>query len=187
MYCVKCGVKLADTEKACPLCGTPAYIPEQMNDAAKPLFPKNKMPKATRRSKTLNGAIVVAFLIPILICFLSDLQSSDGLDWFGYVAGGLGVAYVAFALPLWFYKPNPVIFTPCVFAAATLYVLYIDLATHGGWFLGFAFPVSGAACLITSATVTLLHYLKRGKLYVVGGTLLASGAFMLLLEFLIKY
>ena len=96
MYCVKCGVKLADTEKACPLCGTPAYIPEQMNDAAKPLFPQNKMPKATKRSKTLNGAIVVAFLIPILICFLSDNLIS--LTLFSCIANHLEIIIFRFVI-----------------------------------------------------------------------------------------
>lgn len=185
MYCVKCGVKLADTEKVCPLCNTPVYIPEIADSDERPLYPKHKMPKTPRRSRTLNGAVAVAFLVPLLICFLSDLQSPDGLDWFGYVAGALAVAYVTFALPLWFSKPNPVIFTPCVFAAATLYVLYIDLAVGGGWFLGFAFPVAGFSCAVTSAAVALLYYLKKGKLYVIGGALLATGAFMLFLEFLI--
>ena len=28
MYCIKCGVELADTEKQCPLCGTLVYHPE---------------------------------------------------------------------------------------------------------------------------------------------------------------
>ena len=37
-------------------------------------------------------------------------------------------------------RPNPVIFVPCGFAAVLAYLLYIDLAVHGGWFLKFAFP-----------------------------------------------
>ena len=28
MYCVKCGVELADSEKKCPLCGTPVFHPD---------------------------------------------------------------------------------------------------------------------------------------------------------------
>ena len=28
MYCIKCGVELADSEKKCPLCGTVVFNPE---------------------------------------------------------------------------------------------------------------------------------------------------------------
>ena len=37
MYCIKCGVKLADTEKKCPLCGTVVYHPEFPPQNAKEL------------------------------------------------------------------------------------------------------------------------------------------------------
>lgn len=185
MYCVKCGVKLSDTEKKCPLCNTAVYHPEVEQETAYPLYPKNKKPAAPLSPKALNGAIVILFMIPLLICFLSDLRSNGKLDWFGFVAGALAVAYIAFALPLWFSKPNPVVFTPCVFAAATLYVLYVDLATGGKWFLSFAFPVAGCLCAITCTVVTLLHYLKKGKLYIIGGAFVALGGFMLLFEFLL--
>ena len=39
------------------------------------------------------------------------------------VAGALVVSYVVLALPVWFRRPNPVIFVPCDFAAAALYLL----------------------------------------------------------------
>ena len=28
MYCIKCGVELKDSEKRCPLCGTPVFHPD---------------------------------------------------------------------------------------------------------------------------------------------------------------
>lgn len=107
------------------------------------------------------------------------------IEWFGYVAGALVLSYVAFALPMWFKKPNPVIFVPCNFVATALYLLYINQATGGNWFLRFAFPVVGGLCLITCTVVTLIYYLHRGRLYILGGAFMALGAFMLLIEFLI--
>ena len=53
-------------------------------------------------------------------------------------------------------------------------------------FLDFAFPVVGGICLITCTVVTLMYYLRRGKLYILGGAFMALGAFMLLVEFLMK-
>lgn len=35
-----------------------------------------------------------------------------------------------------------------------------------------------------SAVVTLMYYLRKGKLYIIGGAFVALGAFMLLIEFL---
>lgn len=185
MFCINCGVRLADTEKQCPLCGTTVYHPDITRETVKPLYPPDKIPKVKPRSKVLNGAILIMFLIPVLVSLISDWQIDGMLSWFGFVAGALVLGYVVFALPLWFQKPNPVVFVPCSFAAAAVYLLYINLVTGGGWFLSFAFPVTAGLCVITCTVVTLLHYLQKGKLYIWGGALIALGAFMLLIEFLL--
>ena len=51
--------------------------------------------------------------------------------WSGFASGGILLLYVLTVLPLWFKRPNPVIFVPVDFAAIILYLLYIDLATGG--------------------------------------------------------
>lgn len=186
MYCVNCGVKLADTEKKCPLCNTEVYHPDIKRAPVRPLYPENNMPRLKPLSKAFNGTVLILFFIPVFISFLSDWQTDGVLNWFGFVAGALALGYVAFALPLWFAKPNPVIFVPCNFAAVALYLLYIDLQISGGWFLSFAFPVTGAFCLITTAVVALLYYLKKGRLYIWGSALISVGLFMPLMEFLLN-
>ena len=184
MYCVNCGVKLANTEKKCPLCSTTVYHPDIAQPTQQPLYPSNRFPKRNSGTKVLNGAVIILFFIPLLVCFFAD-QSIDGrIEWFGYVAGALLVSYIVFALPLWFHKPNPVIFSPCDFAAVGLYLLYINLQTGGNWFLPFALPVVGGFSLICCTVITLLHYLRRGKLYIFGGAFMATGAFVLLVELL---
>ena len=66
MYCIKCGVKLADTEKKCPLCHTIVCHPDFEQTAEHPFYPENKMPKSSSGSKALNGAILILFFIPLL-------------------------------------------------------------------------------------------------------------------------
>ena len=44
MYCVKCGVKLADTEKQCPLCGTVAFHPDIVREEVASLYPPVRNP-----------------------------------------------------------------------------------------------------------------------------------------------
>jgi len=119
------------------------------------------------------------------VCLVCDLQLGDGIVWAGYVIGGLLLSYVVIILPLWFKNPNPVIFVPCDFVAAGLYLLYINLATGGKWFLSFAFPVAGFVGLVVTAVVVLRRYIRRGRLYVFGGAILAMGGFMPLMEFLL--
>ena len=143
------------------------------------------MPKGSSTSKVICGAIIILFLFPAIVCFLADFQINHTINWSGYVLGALLIAYVAFALPMWFKKPNPVIFTPCTFATIILYLSYVNFATGGNWFLSFALPITSALCLIVCALVTLLHYLRRGKLYVIGGFFILFGSLIVLIEFLL--
>ena len=170
MYCVKCGAELADSEKKCPLCGTTVFHPELPRTLADPPFPPDRRirPEDVNRSGVLFVLTVLA-LLPAVICLLCDWRINGGIVWSGYASGAIGLLYVLAILPLWFRHPNPVIFVPVDFIAIGLYLLYVDLATGGHWFLSFAFPVTGAIGLLVSAMVALTHYLHAGYLYIYGG------------------
>lgn len=183
MYCVKCGVELADSEKKCPLCQTPVYFPGADADA-KPPYPRYKK---EHEQVSVSGALFVVsmlFLLPILLSIVCDLELNSRMGWSIYVVGGLMVTYVMVALPMWFRRPNPVIFIPCDFVAIGLYVWIISLMTGGHWYLGFAFPVIGMTAIITTAVVALCKYLSRGHLFVFGGASVVTGCLMMLVEFL---
>ena len=185
MYCINCGVRLTDTQEVCPLCGTVPYHPDISRASAPPLYPKHSLPRPAANSAAVNGTILILFAIPLLITLLIDLHVDRRLTWFGFVAGALILTYLTLALPRWFRTPNPIIFVPCGFAAAAVYLLYIDLTTGGSWFLSFAFPVTAGLGLITTAVVTLLRCLRRGRLYIFGGATIALGVLTLLIEFLL--
>lgn len=185
MYCINCGVKLSDTEEKCPLCGIDPLNPSMERKNIRPLYPRDRCSDYRPRTGAVNGTVLALFLLPLLITFLVDWQTDDKLNWFGFAAGGLLLAYIVFALPMWFCDPNPVIFVPCDFAAAAMYLLYIDLVTDGGWFLGFAFPVTGVFALIVTTVTVLMRYLRKGRLYIFGGAFMALGGAMLLMEFLL--
>ena len=186
MYCINCGAKLADTEKLCPLCKTEVYHPAIERPEGDPLYPKDKYPQTKKNFKWPQVMLTAIFLIPLAIVLLCDLKFNSAITWSGYVIGALVFLYVCTVLPSWFKKPNPVIFVPCGFAAAAAFLLYICYTTGGKWFLTLALPVTGGFALIVTAVVTLLRYLKRGRLYIAGGATLATGAFMLPIEFLIN-
>lgn len=186
MYCIKCGVALSDTEKHCPLCGTVVYHPDMIQSEAAPLYPAAGYPAAKVSSRAIQIVLTTLFLLPMLIILQCDLHISGAVTWSGYVIGALVLGYVTVVLPLWFRKPNPVIFVPCDFAALALYLLYIDLTVVGQWFLSFALPVVGFVGLVVTAVVTLCRYVRRGYLYILGGALAALGVFMPLMGFLVN-
>ena len=187
MYCANCGVKLADSEKLCPLCGTAAFHPDIQRNPGQRSYPAGEM-----KSQQVSpwGALIIlttSFLLPLLTVLTANLQISGAITWSGYVIGAILLGYVWCVLPFWFKRPNPVIFVPCDFAAAAIFLLYINYATGGHWFLTFALPVTGALALICTAVVTLLRYVKGGKLYIFGGAFILLGAFMPVMEALMVY
>lgn len=185
MYCVKCGVKLGESEQKCPLCNTAVYHPDIEQGGGEPLYPRGKKPNTKANSKVFNEILAMLYAIAALTCAFSDLRPDGKINWLGFALGGIMLAYVVFALPLWFKKRNPVIFVPCDFAAGVIYLQYINWVTGGDWFLTFALPVASGLALIVCTVVTLLRYLRKGKLYVWGGAFAAFGGWVVLLELLL--
>ena len=167
MYCINCGVELADSETVCPLCGTRVFHPDMPRQQGEPPFPPDPMghPEEVNRSGVLFILTMLAVL-PIVICILCDWSVNGAILWSGYAAGGVALLYILAVLPLWFRRPNPVIFVPADFVAIGLYLLYINFATGGHWFLTFALPVTGTIGVLVTTVVTLLRYLSRGHLYI---------------------
>ena len=103
MYCVKCGVRLQEGVKECPLCQTPVWNPE--GPAAEKSYP-DRLPGQYRQSD-LPGAIaltvlcLVASLVTLIVC----MKLYGELRWGGYVILGIALFYVVAALPRWFRHP----------------------------------------------------------------------------------
>ena len=185
MYCIKCGTHLSEGQTTCAICETKVYHPD-FTIEEKPTYPKSKFNSEALNRKSIMFVITILFLLPLILPILIELDLSHSINWSGYVAGAVLLFYIVVVLPLWFKKANPVIFVPIDCAAAMLYILYIDIATSGHWFIPFAFPVCLTFSVIICTLITLLHYVKRSRLYSVGGSLIAFGLWTLLLELLIR-
>ena len=186
MYCINCGVQLADSQKKCPLCGTTVFHPEVPQPSGDPLYPEGRYPGSKVNRRNVMAIVTAIFLLPLFVTLQIDLQITDSVTWSGYVAGAILLSYIVIILPLWFRKPNPLVFVPCDFAALALYLLYINLVNHGIWFLSLALPLVGGLGILVTAVVILVRCLRRGLLYIFGGASLALGAFMPLVEYLIE-
>ena len=82
MYCVKCGVRLQEGVKECPLCQTPVWNPE--GPAAEKSYP-DRLPGQYRQSD-LPGAIALTVL-----CLVASLVKRHcGIKDFGTIFPGHG-------------------------------------------------------------------------------------------------
>ncbi len=185
MYCVKCGVELADSERACPLCKTPVYFPGLPEESEKN-YPK--FVSANEKISPRGAYFILSFLFGIaaIITIMCDFMLNGEVTWGGYVVGGLLLTYTVVLLPLWFRRRNPAIFAPVDFLAAGIYIFYINYALGGDWFWSFALPIIGGAAAIVCSTLIVRYYVRRGLLYIVGGAIIASGALTVLIEWLLN-
>ena len=181
MYCVKCGVKLQEGVSACPLCGTPVWNPDAKTEEERS-YP-DSLPSYYRDSG-LPGAVALTFVCVAAIAalFIVCFKLYGQLCWGGYAVGGVLLFYVVAVLPEWFRHPRAEIFVPVDFAAAALYTLYVSVHTGGHWFLPFAFPVIGVGCVLTVGMICLLKYVRRGRIFIIGGFLVLLGGFTVLVE-----
>ena len=187
MYCMKCGVELSAGQRICPVCQTKVYHPDLPAEEGLPTYPQKEFQSEEFNPRGVLFVITILAALAVALIMGFDISLHREVVWSGYVAGGTLLAYLIVILPFWFKRPNPVIFVPCDFGAALLYLLYIDLqVSENSWFLCFAFPITLSLCAIVSAMVALFRYLRRGHLYVVGGGLIALGGWTILVEFFLR-
>ena len=91
MYCVKCGVELADSQRVCPLCGTRVFHPDIPRTPADPPYPPDERvhPEEVNRSGVCFILTALA-LLPAVICvyfiWLKRICSRYGGDDWTYKA-----------------------------------------------------------------------------------------------------
>ena len=141
MYCINCGVKLADTEAKCPLCGVRVYHPDLESPAGEPLYPQHRYPAPEAASRAAQIVISTLLAIAFFTTIYVDAQTNGEITWSGIASGGILVFYTICILPFWFKRVNAVAYVACVFAVIAAYLMYIDHVTPGSWFFGFAFPL----------------------------------------------
>ena len=186
MYCINCGVKLADTEKECPLCGLKVYHPDIINESAPPMYPAHRYPESSAESKTAVIILTAVFLLPILITLVCDFQLNACISWSGYVVGAVLTVYMILVFPAWFAKQNCMISIPVSFLSIALYVFYINQKTGGKWFFSLALPVIAYVAAALTLAVAFLRIFRQKRLFIIGISSLVLGVLMPVTEYLIK-
>lgn len=184
MFCIKCGIELSEGQKICPICQTRVYHPDFKQSDALPTYPRKAFKSEEINIRGLLFIITLLHLIPVVFALILDLNLNGRIDWMGYVVGSVVFLYVCAVLPLWFKKPNPVVFVPCDFFTLAIFLWNINLKADGTWFWTLALPITVGVCLITTAMIVLLRYLRHGRLFIFGGGFILSGCVVLLIEHL---
>lgn len=186
MYCIKCGAELARGQGICPICNTRVIHPDFPVDTDEAAYPIKKFKSEEISRVSLMFVVTILTLLPMLLPMIFEITWKHSISWSGYVLFGVMLFYEMFLLPLWFKRPNPVIFVPCAFFAMAAFVFYVSYKTSGSWYLTFALPVILSLGIIITAMTALNRYLKHGKLYIYGGGLVSLGLWTVLIEWLLK-
>lgn len=182
MYCVKCGVKLQDGVKSCPLCQTPV-ICDLKDLEAVPQRYSDLYPEEDRHARLVLLSLVTALMVAAsLVTFLICITTYGAVLWSAYVMLGLALVWIVFILPCWFRKWMPLLFLPIDCAALCGFLLFVCLYNGERWFLSFAFPVTMIVFAIAIAAYMLFRNLKRGRLLVLGGLITVIGCSCMLVE-----
>jgi len=183
MYCVYCGVKLQDGAGECPLCHTPVMIPEKPGTAEKSLY-SDRLPEKEKSARPLVVWIITTVMIAAcLACLVFCLRTVNEASWSGYVLMSAAMIWTMLLFPLLFRRYRPMIFLPISFASLACFLLYVCVKNGENWFLSFAFPVTGIACVLTMLGVALFRYIRQGRLRLLGLYLVLIGASFMLIEF----
>ena len=154
-YCVHCGVSLADSQQACPLCGTPVVDPARQPDStSKPMFVEHAVDKRRVNPRFIASLTFLLLTVPFIVIAIVDLCVPANLHWALYVIAGLLVSWVLIFLPLHLPRRRPYTFLLVDAAAVTVLLAFIAAFTHGWrWFLILGLPFTalafGAALMLT--------------------------------------
>ena len=189
MYCIKCGVELGDSEEKCPLCGLIPYHPElSKNRKVKNKPYPDTIAKPQRSFKRVSVMLMVSWLTAILLLtlMLVDYSLNHDMMWSKYVMISIVLFYILVFLPQWFKRPNSVVFVSIDMIAITGFLALICLFVKGSWFFTFALPMMIFATVISVGVVTLIKYVRKGYLYIAGGSFILLGIAMVVMEILIN-
>lgn len=143
-YCVHCGVELAPSESACPLCETPVLDPHSPWTAPSSTLYPDKIENIKKHLNLRFGfrlSLLVLLTISALVIAVDSI-TADTLKWSYLVIGALVCFEVFVILPLCIKGYRPYMHISLDFAALAGYIFVIFLLSEGkNWYLHMALPL----------------------------------------------
>lgn len=179
-YCVNCGVKLAKSEKKCPLCNTKVINPNILNEEYKPIY-SNKIERfKTVNYKFISQLILLILLVLTFVTVLCDLLITKGISWSIYVV--FAVLHLSSHLTLAFTKN---IYISLTISLITLELLLFVIAYLSGginWYLYLVLPFVFIFWCYIMISIYIIKKRKKGILKRVIICLSFSSIAMLVIE-----
>lgn len=187
MYCIQCGVELADSEAKCPLCGLEPYHPKLKRVVGDKTYP-DTVAVTPRNFKRFSIMFLFTGLVAftMLMLMVIDFSVNHTMSWSAYVMLTIALVYVILFLPMWFNRPNAVVFMSVDVATVGVYLAVLNILLNGNWYFSFAFPMVLIFGAISITIVTISKYVRKGFLYLSGGGFIALGVAMIVMEILLN-
>lgn len=187
-YCIKCGVKLEDSEKKCPLCSTVVYHPDiKQPENAVPPYPEEHTLLLRQMNKKYKILIIsIIIFIPTLLTLICDYKINSEFVWSDIVVSSVCFLYCLIFIPLIFPKKDTLLYLGIDYSALAVFQWYLSYTTGGSWFLPFAFPLICSIALITISAILIKRFTRTSYLFVFAFVFILTGADCVLTEFLIN-
>lgn len=188
-YCVNCGVKLADSEKKCPLCQTEVINPKDISqkNINKP-YPDNTITFDILPDSVKALLVTVIFVLPIAVSLICNYSISSVISWSKFVVLSLLFIYSISFYSILCFKKNSNIFNIIVYhVLLCAYLFSMNELCKGNWFLTFALPLVlllFVFFLVITLVITKNHLTK---LFCTGFIMLLAGVFCVFLETILNF
>jgi len=184
-YCVKCGVELARDLSVCPLCSTPVYFPDDLEEEFHKRYP-NRVQRNKRRhvnlvpTKAFVYLMTFVLIIPIIVCLMVDIRSNGGLSWSFYPAASLFLIWILMAYPALMRRYSFIKVITIDIYSIVFFLISLDIYS-GGYFQWSVYPVSS---LLLIWVFFLLGFLfgRNKKIYSVLIGYISTAVYLYLIE-----
>jgi len=191
-YCVECGVRLADSEKICPLCNTKVINPNHPEDMEhdRP-YPSRVQQINGLKRRELAWVVFLFLLVPVAATVIIDLLTGGvpfSLSWSVIVIGVGAMLAVWTLVPIIFPKLS-VYLHMAIDSAAVAGLLAIIAAYLGDWqwCVGLGIPIVAATCIAACGMVAIVRSSLLRPITRAACACLVIGVFIVALELIIDH
>ncbi len=184
-YCVNCGVELAKSEKACPLCGVVVSNPlEPWREGETRPYPtelEQVSGRVNRRFGAYLATIVLA--IPLVVTTLLDILDNGMPRWSPYVLGAGAVLFTVVLLPFYAENKKPYFYLAFDGLVIALYLTLIGFLSGGmAWVVPLALPITVTLVLGILTSTWLARRAGKKILNLLGDIALITGFMAVIVE-----
>ncbi len=164
-YCVNCGVRLSESEKECPLCGTEIINPKNpWKEPKTGPYPK-RVENIVTKVNVQYGALLASLLliIPVAVTLFADTIADNKVGWSLWVLGAAIVVFFSVLFPLLYKKPHPYYYLIIDTVVLGAYLWTISYNTSTEWYFPLGLPL---VLLLGGCVFVSVYIFRRGRLSV---------------------